>query len=83
MRIVLFLFLFILSVSTAFAQDQEVTSFTKEVKVATIHFSIAPVPTSNLLLDKTNAISGIFVMKNSRVKRALSFKVKTRNPKLA
>lgn len=83
MRTALFLSLFIISVSNAIAQDQEVTSSTKEVKVATIHFSIAPELTSNSLLDKTNAVTGIFVMKNSRVKRALSFKVNTGNPKLA
>jgi hypothetical protein len=83
MRIVFFSFLFLFSVSTALAQDQNLNNQTKEVKVKTVSFSIATVATPNFLTKETNAITGIFVMKNSRVKRALSFKVKTRNPKLA
>lgn len=83
MRTVLFLFLFIFSVSTASAQRQKIKSNPKLVKVETLSFPIVPVTSSNLLLDNTDAVVGIFVMKNSRVKRALSFKVKTRNPKLA
>ncbi|MFD0798234.1 hypothetical protein ACFQZJ_12250 [Maribacter chungangensis] len=83
MRIVFFSFLFLFSVSTAVAQDQNLNGPAKEVKVETLSFSIATVVPSNFSLEGTNATAGIFVMKNSRVKRALSFKVKTRNPKLA
>ena len=83
MRIVFFSFLFLFSVSTALGQPQNLDNRTKEVKVETVSFSIAPIAASNFLTTETNAITGIFVMKNSRVKRALSFKVKTRNPKLA
>jgi ribosomal protein L19 len=72
-----------LSVSAVTAQNQKPTSSTKNVKVETISFSITPIAVSKILLTESNAIAGIFVMKNSRVKRALSFKVKTRNPKLA
>lgn len=83
MRIIFISFLFLFSVSTAVAQKQHLKSQTKEVKVETVSFSIATIPSPNFLTKETNAIAGIFVMKNSRVKRALSFKVKTRNPKLA
>ena len=82
MRIVLFLFLFTFSVSTAVAQGQEAASH-QEQKVKVTTFPIVEVDQSTLRLTQANAVSGIFVIKNSRVKRALSFKVTTRNPKLA
>ena len=82
MRIVLFLFLFTFSVSTAVAQGQEAASH-PEQKVKATTFPIVEVDQSTLRLTQANAVTGIFVIKNSRVKRALSFKVTTRNPKLA
>lgn len=83
MRIVFISFLFLFSVSTAVAQHQHLKSQIKEVKLETVSFSIATISAPSFLTKDTNATVGIFVMKNSRVKRALSFKVKTRNPKLA
>ena len=83
MRIVLFLFLFTTSVSTAVAQGQEAVSPREHVKMKATSFPIVEVDQSTLRLTKANTVTGIFVIKNSRVKRALSFKVTTRNPKLA
>lgn len=82
MRIVFISFLFLFSVSTAVAQHQNLKIPIKEVKVETVSFSITTIPAPNFLTKEKNAIAGIFVMKNSRVKRALNFTIKTKNPKL-
>lgn len=83
MRIVFFSFLFLFTATTAMAQDNKLTSQSQEVTVETKRFPTTTVKASNHLLYASNKTAGIFVLKNSRVKRALSFKVKTRNPKLA
>jgi hypothetical protein len=80
-----FLFIAFIISTASLAQAQDVQNSSKSVqqKVNTTTISIINVVEQPTLLKrKATILAGIFVMKNSRVKRALSFKVKTKNPKL-
>ncbi|MFT5736631.1 MAG: hypothetical protein ACI9SG_000975 [Maribacter sp.] len=79
----LFIAFIISTTSLAQAQDAQNSSKSVQLKVNTTTISIVNVGEQPMLLNrKAKTLAGIFVMKNSRVKRALSFKVKTKHPKL-
>ncbi|WP_027078698.1 hypothetical protein [Maribacter antarcticus] len=80
----LFFIAFIISTgSLVQAQDVHNSSKSVQLKVNTTSISIINVLEQPTLPNrKATTLVGIFVMKNSRVKRALSFKVKTKKPKL-
>ncbi|MFT6797044.1 MAG: hypothetical protein ACJART_002192 [Maribacter sp.] len=83
MRKLLFIALIISTASLAQAQDAQNSSKSVQLKVNTTTMPIINVVEQPALLNrKATTLAGIFVMKNSRVKRALSFKVKAKNPKL-
>ncbi|ASV29043.1 hypothetical protein CJ263_01720 [Maribacter cobaltidurans] len=64
----------------AFAQAQKPEI---EVKVSTISMPITEPMDQTNLGEKLPAITGIFVLKHSRIKRALSFTVEKKSKKLA
>ncbi len=83
MRKLLFIALIISTASLAQAQDARNSAKSIQLKANTFTMPILNGVEQPVLLNlNTSTIAGIFVMKNSRVKRALSFKVKTKNPKL-
>lgn len=83
MRKLLFIALIISTASLAQAQDAQNSTKPIQLIANTITMPIVNgVEKPELLNRKGTTLAGIFVMKNSRVKRALSFKVKTKNPKL-
>lgn len=78
MKTILSLMLVICMGTFAQAQKAEI-----EVKVSTISMPIAEPMDQTNLGEKFPAVTGIFVLKHSRVKRALSFIVEEKNEKLA
>jgi hypothetical protein len=83
MVLVIFIAFIISTGSLAQAQDTQNSSKAVQLKVNTTTMPIINEVEQPTLVNRTATIlAGIFVMKNSRVKRALSFKVKTKNPKL-
>ncbi|UWX55914.1 hypothetical protein NYZ99_05890 [Maribacter litopenaei] len=78
MKTILFFILVICMGAFAQAQKQEL-----EMKVSTISMPIAEPMDQTNLGEKLPAITGIFVLKHSRVKRALSFVVEEKIEKLA
>lgn len=79
MRSILFLLLVICVGTCAMAQQQN-----SEVKVKTISLPLSQiVHQTNLGKDRFPTVTGIYVLKNSRVKRALEFKVRKMKVKLA
>lgn len=62
-----------------FAQAQNSVT---EIKVRTISMPVTETMDQTNLREKFPTVTGIYVLKHSRVKRALSFEVKERNPKL-
>ena len=78
MKTILFFILVICMGAFAQAQNQEL-----EMKVSTISMPIAEPMDQTNLGEKLPAITGIFVLKHSRVKRALSFVVEEKIEKLA
>lgn len=54
-----------------------------EVKVNVISMPISEPMDQTKMGEKLPAVTGIYVLKNSRVKRALSFKTRKRREKLA
>ncbi|MFX0558196.1 hypothetical protein ACOCEA_15445 [Maribacter sp. CXY002] len=79
MRYILFLLLVICMGTCAMAQHRN-----SEVKVKTIALPMSQtVHQTNFGEGGFPAITGIYVLKNSRVKRALAFKVKCKIVKLA
>lgn len=79
------LFIIFLTTTAFFAQAQDMQPNLKIIdsKVHThtmpIKIDVKEIATNQI---KASAVSGIFIMKHSRVKRALSFTVKTKTPKL-
>lgn len=83
MRKLLSIALIIFTASFAQAQDAENSTKSIKQKVNTAVMPIINIVEQPVLVNrKTTMLAGIFVIKNSRVKRALSFKLTTKNPKL-
>lgn len=82
MRKLLFLVLTLTIGCFAQAQDTEGSIKPVQLKVNTTIMPIKHVVVVAPLQIKATTTAGIFVMKHSRVKRALSFKITTKNPKL-
>jgi hypothetical protein len=83
MRKPLFIAFIISTGSLAQAQDTQNSFNSVQLKVNTTTLHIINVVEQPALLNrKATKLAGIFVMKNSRIKRALSFRVKTKNSKL-
>ncbi len=83
MRNLFILFFTLIIGSYANAQNTNIKLNPIQLKVETfahpvVHHVFQQAP----ITMKTSPITGIFVMKNSRVKRALSFRVKSKSPKL-
>ena len=78
MKTILFLMLVICMGTFAQAQKAEI-----EMKVSTISMPIAEPMDQTNLGEKFPAVTGIFVLKHSRVKRALSFVVEEKTEILA
>jgi len=79
MRSILFLLLVIFVGTCTMAQQQH-----SEVKVKTISLPMSQtVHQTNLGKDGFPTVTGIYVLKNSRIKRALEFKARKRRVKLA
>ena len=76
MKAIVTLIFIILIGFTANAQDAS-----KEVKVATVTYGVE----LNLTIEKatTNQVARLYMYKNSRVKKALSFKTKRNKSKMA
>ncbi|WP_125224161.1 hypothetical protein [Maribacter algicola] len=74
------LFFMLVICTGAFAQAQKPVS---EMKVRTISMPITEPMDQTNLGEKLPAVTGIFVLKHSRVKRALSFVVEEKTEKLA
>ncbi|WP_281542754.1 hypothetical protein [Maribacter aestuarii] len=77
MRAILFLFLVICAGFFAQAQDSE------QPKVKTMTMPVVQsIDTTNVAKSECPTLAGVFVLKNSRVKRALTFKTRKRDAKL-
>lgn len=77
MRAIIFLLLVICM--GAFSQAQDIT----QLKVQTIMMPIAQISEHPGIVKKQlPTVAGVFVLKNSRVKRALTFKTRQRDAKL-
>lgn len=83
MRKLLFLVLTIFIGCFAQAQDKQTVQEPVPLKIDTISMPIIHNTKTTALQFKALPITGIFIMKHSRVKRALNFKVKETNPTLA
>ena len=78
MRAIIFLFLVICMGVFAQAQDAP------QPKVQTITMPIAHLDTQvSSVKNELTEVAGIFVLKNSRVRRALTFKIRQKDAKLA
>ena len=78
MKTILFLMLVICTGAFAQAQKTEV-----EMKVSTISMPVTDPMDQTNMGEKVPVVTGIFVFKHSRVKRALSFTVEKKSKKLA
>lgn len=79
------LFILFLATSGFFAQAQDMQSSSRPF-LYKVYEPTIPIKrvTDDMVLSKIKAssVSGIFVMKHFRVKRALNFTIKAKNPKL-